>query len=502
MMDPGYLMAPLLMGHVTSLVQSIKTGNVLMDCLFLCFLLILYYKRRYLTTNLWQRVPSFYGWACRITIAAQETSNGNSSNRSLRFRALMHYLASRNQHVYQLREITEFEYLRDMDEEKKKECSEYVVDQPTVFSFAPHIFGRVSVSSKETHRDAAYTEIVDMRTLEIYSYKLNLDQLQEWIEEQVKAFKAYLRLKSNEHQLLITASLTPAKKETSSSNNSTLKKRPTCGNASSISLDVAKWQSTITFENSYFHGMADILPQIDFFLQNEAWYTERGIPYNLGILLTGIPGGGKTRFIKQLLNYTGKHAIDIKLNDQMDFTDLQQIIFKEQLSEDLIIPQEHRILILEDIDAMGDTVKERTEKKTVENSVNDAPPIASLTATANVLAADLLKAQQKLNLSALLNLLDGINECKGRILVMTTNHVEVLDKALIRPGRIDIRINFQQCTRYDIARLLTQYYDEEEVTEDMILPVLEGKYTPAEIMNICRATPLFAKIRAEFCSHL
>jgi len=34
------------------------------------------------------------------------------------------------------------------------------------------------------------------------------------------------------------------------------------------------------------------------------------------------------------------------------------------------------------------------------------------------------------------------------------------------------------------------------------LPVLEGKYTPAEIMNICRATPLFAKIRAEFCSHL
>lgn len=509
MMDPGYLLAPLLMGHVTSLVQSIKTGNVLMDCFFLCFLLLLYYKRRYLTINVWQRLPSIYGWAYRITIAAQETTNGNSSNRSLRFRALMHYLASRNQHVYQLREITEFEYLREMDEEKKKECSEYVVDQPTVFSFAPHIYGRVSVSSKETHRDAAYTEIVDMRTLEIYSYKLDLDQLQEWIEEQVKAFKAYLRLKSNEHQLLITASLTPGKKESSNSNNSTLKKRPTCGNSSSISLDVTKWQSTITFENSYFHGMADILPQLDFFLQNEAWYTERGIPYNLGILLTGIPGGGKTRFIKQLLNYTRKHAIDIKLNDQMDFTDLQHIIFKEQLSDDLIIPQEQRILILEDIDAMGDTVKERNPLMTLlpgvipdSNTSSTAPATATATAPANpmALAADLLKSQQKLNLSALLNLLDGINECKGRILVMTTNRVEVLDKALIRPGRIDIRLNFQHCTRYDIARLLTQYYDEEEVTEDMILPDLEGKYTPAEIMNRCRATPLFANIKTEFCS--
>ena len=51
-------------------------------------------------------------------------------------------------------------------------------------------------------------------------------------------------------------------------------------------------------------GIKDkIISEIKFFLENEDWYKEKGIPYNLGILLFGKPCGGKTRFIKQILNY-------------------------------------------------------------------------------------------------------------------------------------------------------------------------------------------------------
>ena len=45
------------------------------------------------------------------------------------------------------------------------------------------------------------------------------------------------------------------------------------------------------------------MKSIDFFLKNKEWYIKKGIPYNLGILLHGDPGCGKTRFIKQLMNY-------------------------------------------------------------------------------------------------------------------------------------------------------------------------------------------------------
>ena len=500
-----------------------KTGYVIFDCLLLVGFLVLCYNKR-LANRLWQRLRRslWQSNKARILIAAQESGNLRShQSRSLRFRALMHYVSSHNKNVYQLREVAEFESLRDYDDSPQKDVSEYVVDQPTEFPLTAQIYGRVSVSAKETHRDANYTEIVDLRTLEIYSATLTVGQLQAWIEAQVADFKQYLRLKSNEKQLLVTAAL--AKKDGANKKRSGPNggggggSGSNGGGGSTISLEVSTWQSTITFGNSYFHGMDDVLPKLDFFLQNRAWYEARGIPYNLGILLTGKPGGGKTRFIKQLLNYTGRHGIDIKLNDQMDFTDLQHIIFREQLTDDLILPQEQRLLILEDIDAMGEAVKDRlaTAGLTVGAGTTVVPVgegQVTATATTTLIATEFLKSQQKLNLAYLLNMLDGINERSGGILVMTTNRVEVLDKALIRPGRIDIRLHFEECTCYDLARLIQQYWtdDIEELADyddlmadpmvftQKIKPALAGVYTPAEVINKFRSAQSFANIRAEF----
>jgi SpoVK/Ycf46/Vps4 family AAA+-type ATPase len=53
---------------------------------------------------------------------------------------------------------------------------------------------------------------------------------------------------------------------------------------------------------------------------------------------------------------------------------------------------------------------------------------------------------EKLTLGYILNLLDGILETPGRILICTSNHPETLDPALIRPGRIDINLTVGFCT--------------------------------------------------------
>jgi chaperone BCS1 len=44
------------------------------------------------------------------------------------------------------------------------------------------------------------------------------------------------------------------------------------------------------------------------------------------------------------------------------------------------------------------------------------------------------------SLSALLNVLDGVGSQEGRVLIMTTNHAERLDAALIRLGRVDMKL--------------------------------------------------------------
>jgi chaperone BCS1 len=194
------------------------------------------------------------------------------------------------------------------------------------------------------------------------------------------------------------------------------------------------------------------------------------------------------------MNYTGRHGIDIKLNDGMDFNDLQHLIYNEEIDDTHIIPQNQRILIFEDIDALGEVVKERpaiapTVPTVCDNSNNNINFLSSLLKITN--------ETKNNNLSYLLNMLDGIHECSGRILIMTTNKVDVLDKALIRPGRIDIKLHFKKCSAYDVTKMIEKFWDIE-VAEADILPELAGKYTSADIINIFRSTDDFTTIQREF----
>ena len=95
-------------------------------------------------------------------------------------------------------------------------------------------------------------------------------------------------------------------------------------------------------------------------------------------------------------------------------------------------------------------------------------------------------------------MLDGIHECSGRILIMTTNKLEVLDKALIRPGRIDIKINFKKCSRYDLKRMIATFW-QVDVEEERLKAELDEKYTCAEVLNIFRSSDDFEEIREMFC---
>jgi ATP-dependent 26S proteasome regulatory subunit len=479
-MSPEYFIIPLVMGQATSIINALKTGIVLFDISLLVFFIFLFYNTDMDVVKDWYKR---WGDQNKKSIVI----SSEIKQRSIRFRAIMHYLSQPNDSIYRLKEDMEFDW--DAEEEKR---SEYLVDQIKHFKLTDDISGSIKNLTKEKTRYAQHTDMVEYNTLVLYSYTSDLNVIQTWIDNCVKDYKEYLRHSSNEKQLFITA--------TSGKSNDSAKNKK----SKTIQIDSVPWESTITFENSYFQNMDAILKKIDFFLNNKAWYLERGIPYNLGILLYGEPGCGKTRFIKQLMNYTGRHGIDIKLNDGMDFTDLQQIIYKEELDETHIIPQDQRILIFEDIDALGEVVKDRDVKKQSQTQAPPTPPCESKDATDKTdmkILNTLLKFnndQQNNNLSYLLNMLDGIHECSGRIIIMTTNKIEVLDKALIRPGRIDIKLHFQKCSTYDVAKMIEKFWDLPMAAE-IILPELDNKYTSADIINIFRSTDDFETIRKEFC---
>ena len=486
-MSPDYFVIPLIMNQATSIINTMKTGVIIFDfAVLLVFLFMFYtadinYIRRYYI--LWNDNKK-----SSIVIST------NNENRTIRFRAIMHYITTKNNNIYRIREDAEFDW---EDVEKR---SQYLIDQLKDFKLDENIYGKIRREEREKNRNPDTNNIITIEydTLTVFSSKHNLTYLQKWIDDRLKEYKEHLKRTSNDKQLFITVA--------GDSNDDSKKKKYKNKNNNGLLIESVEWESSITFKNSYFQNMDEIIKKIDFFLNNKKWYMERGVPYNLGILLYGEPGCGKTRFIKQLMNYTGRHGIDIKLNDSMDFTDLQNVIYKEELDETHIIPQNQRILIFEDIDALGDVVKDRDLKKSESNlSINESHFVSvgngEINNNGNILNNFLKmtnQTKQNNNLSYLLNMLDGIHECSGRILIMTTNKLDVLDKALIRPGRIDIKINFQKCSLYDISRMIKSFWNID-IPSDTILPEIERKYTNAEVINIFRSTDDFESIRSEFC---
>ena len=71
----------------------------------------------------------------------------------------------------------------------------------------------------------------------------------------------------------------------------------------------------------------------------------------------------------------------------------------------------------------------------------------------------LFEPPDSLNLQGLLNVLDGVVDTPGRIIIMTTNHPEQLDPALIRPGRIDKKLHLGYMGAGDISQMLEHYYE-------------------------------------------
>ena len=158
------------------------------------------------------------------------------------------------------------------------------------------------------------------------------------------------------------------------------------------------------------------------------WYANRGIPYRRGYLFWGPPGTGKSSASLALAGYFNMEIYMVSLNSPVATEENLTSLFAD-------LPR-RCVVLLEDIDSAGlsRTIAEDTAaaaNKTPQDP-NAPPPPPPKEAAPN----------SRLSLSGLLNILDGVASQEGRVLVMTTNHLEKLDKALIRPGRIDMITNF------------------------------------------------------------
>lgn len=81
----------------------------------------------------------------------------------------------------------------------------------------------------------------------------------------------------------------------------------------------------------------------------------------------------------------------------------------------------------------------------------------------------------RVTFSGLLNALDGVAATERRIIFMTTNHIDKLDAALIRPGRVDVKVYLGDADHNQILQMFDRFYDSNHHLRHEFLHQLKEK---------------------------
>lgn len=494
-----------------SILHSLRTGNIILDTVVSLF--IAYLFNIICNFNFNFKTLSYYlSFRTENTLSFQCTQGYSYGGRteldsSETFKALLFYIKSnvKDNNTKKLYSLTEYyttggryddDDLDSDDSETSLKETIYFINQYRYFNIDNELTKNIDFymfkTKTERNGDQKKTESSPdfIYTLKLKSKTVSLKRMQTLVETIHKQYKDFIDAKYNDilHIFMYMG--------TDKGNNLKFKSYP--------------FKTTCNLDKLYFDDKKKIMNQINFFEENKEWYVNKGKPYTLGICSHGKPGCGKTSFEKALAKKLKRHIIIVDLSKIKTQNEADDLFFSDTINGKNI-PYDKRMYIFPDIDRMSDIInKQENEKKTESPTIAENPEKTKDNEILGAILKEvttnsdndyLIKPQKSsdidapLNLSKLLNILDGIPERTGQIVMMSTNHPEKLDDALLRPGRIDCMIEFKKAS-YKSAVLLIENFFEKKLTktEKDKLQKIDRMFSPAELFKLCSENKTIDKV--------
>jgi len=214
----------------------------------------------------------------------------------------------------------------------------------------------------------------------------------------------------------------------------------------------------------------EVMEVVDF-LKNPKKYTALGGKIPKGVLLIGPPGTGKTLLAKAV---AGEAAVPFFSISGSDFVEMFVGVGASRVRDLFRQAREKApcIVFIDEIDAIG-----RARGRNTMQGGND---------------------ERENTLNQLLVEMDGFPTDKGVILMAATNRPDVLDPALMRPGRFDRQIAIDRPDlkgREEIFRVHLQNIKTSDTVTSMELSEMTPGFAGAEIANVCNEAALIAARR-------